>query len=90
MIPSVEHLYPNNSFIYQQDNCPVHTANIVRNWFENNNVETLPWIANSPDINPIENVWGKITKILYRVATKIGVTFLHITKRCRRCFYKKI
>jgi hypothetical protein len=25
---------------------------------------------------------------LYSVATKIGVTFLHIAKRCR-CFYKK-
>jgi hypothetical protein len=26
--------------------------------------------------------------LYYRVATKIGVTFLHIAKRCR-CFYKK-
>lgn len=66
MMPSVEHLYPNNSFIYQQDNCPVHTTNTVRNWLRNNNVEIIPWVPNSPDMNPIENVWGTITNKLYK------------------------
>lgn len=66
MMPSVEQLYPNNDFVFQQDNCPVHTANIVKTWFQNNNIETLPWVANSPDINPVENLWGFITKTIYK------------------------
>jgi hypothetical protein len=58
MLPSVNHIYDENNFIYQQDNCPVHTARTIQQWFERNNIETLPWPANSPDMNPFENVWG--------------------------------
>jgi hypothetical protein len=42
---------------FQQDNDPKHTANIVRAWFEGNQVDLLPWPPNSPDINIIENLW---------------------------------
>lgn len=66
MLPSTEQIYPNNTFIYQQDNCPVHTANRVTDWFLNHNVEVLPFPAFSPDINPIENVWGIIVKNIYK------------------------
>ena len=62
MLPSVRSIYLNNSFIYQQDNCPVHTANAIKDWFQNNNVEVLPWPSFSPDINKIENVWAIIVK----------------------------
>lgn len=65
MLPSVEQLYPNNTFIYQQDNCPIHTARIITQWFGNNNIELLPWPSRSPDINPIENVWGLLVKKIY-------------------------
>ena len=33
---------------------------------EQQQIATLPWPSKSPDINPIENVWGKITKKMYR------------------------
>lgn len=62
MLPSVRQVYPENNFIYMQDNCSVHTANIIRQWFGNNNIETLPHPAKSPDLNPIENIWGLMVK----------------------------
>lgn len=47
-----------NEFIIQQDNCPCHTAMIVKNYFREHQLRILDWPSNSPDISPIENVWA--------------------------------
>lgn len=65
MLPSVTELFGHN-FIFQHDNSPIQTSNIVCQWLATNNINTLPWPSKSPDLNPIENVWGQITKRLYR------------------------
>lgn len=65
MLPSVLEHFPNRDFIFQQDNCPVHNAGIIREWFQQNNIETLLWPSKSPDFNIIENIWGLMTKRMY-------------------------
>lgn len=67
MLPSVSQHFPDHNFIYQQDNCPVHNAAIIREWFGRNNVETLMWPSKSPDINIMENVWGLMTRKMYSI-----------------------
>ena len=40
-----------------QDNAPCHTAKSVKTFFSEEDVTVMEWLAQSPDMNPIENVW---------------------------------
>ncbi len=56
MLPSADKLYGDADFIFQQDLAPAHTAKCTKSWFNDNGVTVLDWPANSPDLNPIENL----------------------------------
>lgn len=50
--------YPNIYFMH--DNSPVHTAKVVKDWFaQHEDIVVLEHPPMSPDLNPIENIWGK-------------------------------
>lgn len=34
-------------------------------WFTDHNINVLPWAARSPDMNPVENIWGYMVKQIY-------------------------
>jgi hypothetical protein len=44
--------------LFMQDNAPVHTSRSSKLFLQNHGIETIEWPPQSPDINPIENVWA--------------------------------
>jgi hypothetical protein len=77
-----DHLLPfgpligGQNWIFQQDNASIHAATSTWNWMAEWQVKWLDWPSRSPDLNPIENLWGIMVRRLYRN----GRQFMSVTE----------
>ena len=70
--PDVARHFPQNDFIFQDDNAPVHRARSVLNYKTENNIRGILWPAQSPDANIIENCWLLLKNQLRKCTNRIN------------------
>lgn len=62
--PVVVRHFPEDNYLYHDDNAPVHRARIVQDYKRENNIHSMVWPAQSPDLTIIENMWLRLKREL--------------------------
>lgn len=57
--------------IFMQDNAPIHSSRLIKDWFENHQITLMDWPPHSPDMNPIEHMWFPLKEGVYNINPNI-------------------
>ncbi len=65
--PFMTTVYTSSDGYFQQDNAPRYKAQIISDWFleHDNEFTLLKWPPQSPDLNPIEQLWDVVEREIH-------------------------
>ena len=72
---------------FMQDNAPIHTAHIIKNWFDEHGIPLVDWPPYSPDLNHIEHAWAKLKERIYMLYPNLEL-FSGTKEQLKEQFYK--
>lgn len=81
------HMYIHQCSIFMHDGAPCHRSKVVQNFLAKIKVSTLDWPGNSPDLNPIENLWEIVKK---KVADKQPSSIESLKEAIKEVWIKEI
>lgn len=67
--------------LFMQDNAPIYTSRLARDWLEENGIDVLDWPPYSPDWNSIKHLWFRLKKGVYNLRPdieQVGGNIKHI------------
>ena len=70
----------NKDWILQEDNDPKHSSHLCTSWKAENDIASSDWPSQSPDANPIENVWCVVKR---KLAGRCAFTLKYLSRRIK-------
>ncbi|KAI4890787.1 hypothetical protein NFI96_000033 [Prochilodus magdalenae] len=80
LLPSARDLKMGRGWVFQHDNDPKHTAKATKDWLKKNHIKVMEWPSQSPDLNPIENLWRELK---VRVAKRQPTNLHDLERICK-------
>ena len=85
VLPSVRKLgLRRRSWVLQQDKDPNHTSKSTQDWLKGKK-----WTAMSPDLNPIENIWGELKSAIGERTLQMFKNLSIVQRKCVKKYHPR-